>query len=304
MTTTTNYGWTLVEANQTGKHLTVNAALAAIDADLAAVSTGGVTLAGDVTGMAATTVVAALQGIAVSTTDPTTDQVLKYNGTQWAPATLSAVTSVTLGGDVTGNSATATVAKLQGRTVASTSPTNGYVLTWNNGASQWEPAAAATTSSVTLTGDVSGSSGANTVDKLKGVAVSSTTPTTNQALVYNGTAWAPADRPFDIGTYIAGLTTASEVVMRYVFTRAVTFAAGLTASICKAGTAATASTTLTLAKNGSSFGTAVFAASGTTATFTAASSTSFAAGDILTITAPATPDTTLANVAITLAGTR
>jgi len=57
---------------------------------------------------------------------------------------------VTLSGDVTGATATATseaqggtvaatVAKIQGRTVASTAPTSGQALTWNSGSSQWEP---------------------------------------------------------------------------------------------------------------------------------------------------------------------
>ena len=57
---------------------------------------------------------------------------------------------VTLSGDVTGSTATATseaqggtvaatVAKIQGRTVASTAPTGGQSLTWNSGTSQWEP---------------------------------------------------------------------------------------------------------------------------------------------------------------------
>ena len=45
----------------------------------------------------------------------------------------------TLGGDVTGTRSSATVAKLRGRTVATTSPSNGQALVWNNSASQWEP---------------------------------------------------------------------------------------------------------------------------------------------------------------------
>lgn len=57
---------------------------------------------------------------------------------------------VTLSGDVTGTTATATseaqggtvaatVAKIQGRTVASTAPTSGQALGWNSTSSQWEP---------------------------------------------------------------------------------------------------------------------------------------------------------------------
>ncbi len=45
----------------------------------------------------------------------------------------------TVGGDLSGTAASATVAKLRGRTVATTSPSNGQALVWNNGTSQWEP---------------------------------------------------------------------------------------------------------------------------------------------------------------------
>ena len=68
--------------------------------------------------------------------------------------------------------------------------------------------------------------------------------------------------------------------------------------------AATGSTTYTLAKNGTSIGTIAWAASGTVGTISVTASTSFAAGDILSLTGPATADATLANIAVTLAGTR
>ena len=64
--------------------------------------------------------------------------------------------------------------------------------------------------------------------------------------------------------------------------------------------AATGSSVFNLAKNGTNFGTVTFAASGTTGTFAAASATSFAAGDVLTVTGPATADATLADIALTL----
>ena len=45
-----------------------------------------------------------------------------------------------------------------------------------------------------------------------------------------------------------------------------------------------------------------FAAGSATASFTMAAATTYAAGDVLTIVAPATPDPTLANLAWTLSG--
>ncbi|MBV8133673.1 MAG: phage tail protein [Alphaproteobacteria bacterium] len=105
------------------------------------------------------------------------------------------------------------------------------------------------------------------------------------------------------GSY-AGTTTANLVVQRYVFAGTVMFPAGLTGSQGTAGVAATATTTYSIKKNGANIGTMVFAASATTAAFAMASATSFMAGDVLTVVAPASPDATLANLAWTLAGSQ
>lgn len=60
-----------------------------------------------------------------------------------AEADVSAPISVnwagTVGGDLSGTLPNPTVDGLQGRTVASTAPTNGQVLAWNSTSSQWEP---------------------------------------------------------------------------------------------------------------------------------------------------------------------
>ena len=58
--------------------------------------------------------------------------------------TLAAGRLPALNGDVTtsAGSAATTVAKLQGRTVDSTAPTDGQVLTWDNANSKWKPATA------------------------------------------------------------------------------------------------------------------------------------------------------------------
>lgn len=99
-----------------------------------------------------------------------------------------------------------------------------------------------------------------------------------------------------------GAPASSEVVLRAIATRAFTVPIDAAGSQMTAGIAATASTTFDLARNGTNFGTVQFAAAGTIATWTVASATAFAAGDILTIVAPASPDATLANLVWAIAG--
>jgi len=130
--------------------------------------------------------------------------------------------------------------------------------------------------------------------------------TAGQVLTTGGAAANPAwtSAPYDVTLFVEGLMTNAETVLRLAAPRAFTVPAGAAGSYAKAGTAATGSTTLTLYKGGVAFGTMVFAASGATATVTVASATSFAAGDVLSITGPATADAALADIAISLAGSR
>ncbi|WP_413582957.1 tail fiber domain-containing protein [Bdellovibrio sp. HCB288] len=53
------------------------------------------TVAGDVTGTQGATVVAGIQGRAVASTAPTSNQVLQFNGTQWTPVTMNSLTGIT-----------------------------------------------------------------------------------------------------------------------------------------------------------------------------------------------------------------
>jgi hypothetical protein len=132
-----------------------------------------------------------------------------------------------LTGDVTAsaNSNATTVAKIQGKSVSTTAPTNGQVLKYNTTTSSWEPAADVGTTytgstSVTLngtaferpalTGDVTASANSNatTVAKIQGTAVSSLAPTTaGESLIYNGTSWGPSSNTLTVspevttGTY-------------------------------------------------------------------------------------------------------
>ena len=111
-------------------------------------------------------------------------------------------------------------------------------------------------------------------------------------------------KPFDVSTFAAGLGTASQILLRVKLARAVTFPASATLSQASASANATASTTFTLTKNGSSFATVNYATGSAAGTWTQASDSVFAAGDLLEIDGPTTADTTLANVGITLAGIR
>jgi len=154
-----------------------------------------------------------------------------------------------------------------------------------------------TTGSFTLT--VKGSTGT-------GAAV---TQGSALAVFQNGTdvaapSSAQATNPYDVGGTYNGAPTASLVLMRFPFPRQVIFPAGLTNAHGVSNVAATAQTDFDIKKNGSSVGTMRFAAAATTATFIMASQTTFAAGDILTVVAPGTPDATLADIGFSLAGTR
>ena len=94
-----------------------------------------------------------------SSTAPTSGQVLKWNGSAWAPAaetntTYSGSTSITLSGtsfqraaltgDVTAaaNDNATTVARIRGINVATTAPTNGQYLRYNG--TNWTPTAVTT----------------------------------------------------------------------------------------------------------------------------------------------------------------
>ena len=91
-------------------------------------------------------------------------QGLIWDGTNWTPTTVASpieadpvytadkpniltfsvgdaryLPNVALAGDVTGNITNNTVVKIQGRSVSSNTPTNGYVLTWSTALNMWIP---------------------------------------------------------------------------------------------------------------------------------------------------------------------
>lgn len=110
--------------------------------------------------------------------------------------------------------------------------------------------------------------------------------------------------PYDVGGSYPGQPANAAVLLRYPLPRSVRFQAGLPNSKGVLGTTPSAAVAFSLRKNGAQFGTMNFAISANTATFTAATDTDFAAGDVLTVLAPSPADSVLADVGFALAGIR
>ena len=261
----------------------------------------------------------------------TTGFVLKWNGAAWAPAaetgggvtTLAADTDVDFvgltNGDVltfqassgkwinlapTGGGSTA-LSALSDVMVTEGGGINNFVLYWNNGASKWEAKALA---AVATSGAYSDLSGAPTIYSTFATLtdVNLTSPANKQVSLFDTTSskWVNQNSPYNLCASISGVMTTSEILIQHIAPYAARFPSGATGSYAIANTAATASTTVTIKKNGSTVGTFTWASSGTVATFTISSNIDLAAGDILQFVAPATADVTLADIGVTLAGFR
>ncbi len=110
--------------------------------------------------------------------------------------------------------------------------------------------------------------------------------------------------PYDLAGGIPGKPTASQVVARLTVARGMQFPANFSGSHWTCTTSPTASAQFTVNKNGTAVGYINFAAAATVATFTTVGGTAVtaAAGDIITIVAPSTVDSTLSDASGTLAG--
>jgi|GEM_PF-2261835 len=117
---------------------------------------------------------------------------------------------------------------------------------------------------------------------------------------------ADTSHPYHVGGGSNEILTASQVMVRWKFPVEVVFPANLTGStgVVDSGSEATADADFDILKGGSSVGTMTFADGASSPTFTFASETTFAAGDVLRVVAPASPDATLCNFSFALAGTR
>lgn len=111
----------------------------------------------------------------------------------------------------------------------------------------------------------------------------------------------PSSIPYDLACQFIGVPASSAVGLRFVAVRAFTLKAS--GQKGTAGTAATAQADFIVAVNGTTKATLRFAASGSTITVVGGVAAVIAAGDIITITAPASADGTLADIGFTLTGT-
>jgi hypothetical protein len=106
-------------------------------------------------------------------------------------------------------------------------------------------------------------------------------------------------QPYDFTGFVGGKPANAALVMFVKVARAFTIPVNMAGSKVKAKTSATAQAVFTLYKNGTSFATLTFAAGGSVPSIVAAQATSFAIDDELTVVAPATADSTLADLAMT-----
>jgi hypothetical protein len=107
--------------------------------------------------------------------------------------------------------------------------------------------------------------------------------------------------PVVAAQFTPGVLGASQIVLRYVFTETATIAIDFAGSQASAGVAADAEAVFGISLNGSPGPTMTFAIAGDTATFdNSGADLDVVSGDVLEITAPATPDDTLADLAISI----
>jgi hypothetical protein len=270
---------------------------------------GGTTYHGYSVGSAGT-----VTSVSVTTANGISGTVATNTTTPALTLTLGAITPSSI-------STTGTITSSDHTTARTAAPTTGYVYYGNTGTKYAGFDGTNFVSSMPMSFNIIGSStscsgnaatatnqaggAANQIQYNTAANTSSfiAAPTTASTyLQWNGSAFTWAPLPFDIAQFINGKPLASEILVKVIFPRAVSFPANFSGSYAKCVVAPTASTVLTVLKNGVNVGTLTFAAAGTTGTFST-SALSFSAADLLVIQAPASVDATFADFACTLTGT-
>jgi hypothetical protein len=109
---------------------------------------------------------------------------------------------------------------------------------------------------------------------------------------------------YNIGFFFTTAPTASEVLLLHTVSGAVTLADEFAGSVGDVGTNPTGAFILDVQVNGASVGTITISAAGAFTFATTAGAVALAAGDVLKVIAPAGVDATIADVSITLLGSR
>jgi hypothetical protein len=142
------------------------------------------------------------------------DGAFEYDGTHlyFTSGSRKDLLNSQIAGDVTGTVSATTVAKIQGRTVSSSAPTNGQVLAWNNGTSQWEPTT--DNDAITLSGDVTGFGTGTITTALSSGVVTNTNISASAAIALSKLATVTASRALVSsagGLITAATTTSTEI---------------------------------------------------------------------------------------------
>jgi hypothetical protein len=134
--------------------------------------------------------------------------------------------SQTVGGDLSGTTAAATVIKLQNNAVSSNMPTNGQALIWSSDNSDWEPTSPG--------GDLSGNFATTTVSKIDGASVPAAGAlTTGNVLQVNGVSsltYSAVNLAGGTNFVTGALPTANQVAQSITLTGNVTSSGGTTTS--------------------------------------------------------------------------
>ncbi|QDK39003.1 tail fiber domain-containing protein [Bdellovibrio sp. NC01] len=172
---------------------TANTVAAGNDPRLVNALQAGSSASGDLSGTYPGPTVVAIHGVGVANTIPTTGQFFKFNGTNWTPSAIAISDVTNLSSTLTGYQ---TVAAFN-TAVGSANCAAYETPYWSSVSGKFLCQAI----NVSLAGDVSGSIGAASVDKIKGYDIDlSTAPTNGQVLKYNGTKWIAGADNSGVGT--------------------------------------------------------------------------------------------------------